>query len=120
MKREKNTVLTYQRLNVPLVHDRDYHHCLVPLHSKWLGPDGLIYRIRWEPANELGPAAQPGVSRVNVCEGGWLLEPQGATATRATYSIFTGDSGGTTPGVHREVTEAALALAKSSKRSASG
>jgi hypothetical protein len=94
LKREKDSVLAYQRLNVPLVRDRDY--TLRSQHSKWLGPDGLIYRIRWEPANDLGPPLTPGVQRVNLCEGGWLLEPQGTTATRATYSIFT-DSGGSLP-----------------------
>ena len=41
-------------------------------------------------------AEKPGVQRVNICEGGWLLEPAGNGGTRATYSIFT-DSGGTLP-----------------------
>ncbi len=94
LKRDKDTVLAYQRLNVPLVSDRDY--TLRSRFARWLGPDGPIFRIRWEPANDLGPAEKPGVLRVNVCEGGWLLEPQGANATRATYSIYT-DSGGSLP-----------------------
>ncbi|MFN2509041.1 MAG: SRPBCC family protein [Chthoniobacterales bacterium] len=94
LKREKNLVFAYQRLEFPLVSDRDY--TLRSENARWLGPDGPIYRIRWEPANNLGPAVKPGVLRVNVCEGGWLLEPQGSGATRATYSIFT-DSGGALP-----------------------
>lgn len=94
LRREKNSVLAYQRLEVPLVSDRDF--TLRSLNAKWLGPDGAIYRIRWAPANDEGPAAQEGVARVSVCEGGWLLEPNGAGGTRATYSIFT-DSGGTLP-----------------------
>ena len=32
---------------------------------------------------------------MNVCEGGWLLEPEGNGTTRATYSIYT--DGGTLP-----------------------
>lgn len=94
LKREKDTVLAYQRIELPLVSDRDY--TLRSRNETWLGADGLIYRIRWQPANDLGPAERPGVLRVNVCEGGWLLEPNGAGSTRATYSIFT-DSGGSLP-----------------------
>ncbi len=94
LKREKDSVVAYQRLELPLVSDRDY--TLRSESAKWLGPDGAIFRIRWEPANNLGPAPTAGVLRVNVCEGGWLLEPQGDSATRATYTIYT-DSGGTIP-----------------------
>lgn len=94
LKREKDLVLAYQRLELPLVSDRDY--TLRSKNAKWLGPAGAIYRIRWEPANDLGPAEKAGVLRVNVCEGGWLLEPESSGATSATYSIFT-DSGGALP-----------------------
>ena len=34
---------------------------------------------------------------MRLCEGGWLLEPLGPNATRATYSVYT-DSGGVIPG----------------------
>ena len=94
LKRDKDTVLAYQRLELPIVSDRDY--TLRSRHQRWLGPDGPIYWIRWEPANELGPAEKPGVQRVNICEGGWLLEPTESGATRAVYTIYT-DSGGTIP-----------------------
>ena len=94
LKREKDTVLAYQRLELPIVSDRDY--TLRSKHQRWIGPDGPIYWIRWEPANDLGPAEKPGVQRVNVCEGGWLLEPNEAGGTRAIYTIYT-DSGGTIP-----------------------
>ena len=94
LKREKNTVLAYQRLDLPFVSDRDY--TLRSKHDTWRGADGLIYRIRWEPANDVGPAVKPGVSRVNLCEGGWLLEPDPSGGTRAVYSIFT-DNGGALP-----------------------
>jgi hypothetical protein len=94
LKRDKDTVLAYQRLELPVVSDRDY--TLRSKHQRWLGPDGPIYWIRWQPANELGPAEKPGVQRVNVCEGGWLLEPTDSGATRAVYTIYT-DSGGAIP-----------------------
>lgn len=94
LKRAKDFIIAYQRLALPLVSDRDY--TLRSEHAKWLGPEGPIYRIRWAPANDLGPPEKPGVQRVNVCEGGWMLEPNGAGSTRATYVIFT-DSGGAIP-----------------------
>ncbi len=94
LKRERNSVLAYQRLQLPLVSDRDY--TLRTRNEVWQGDQGRIYRIRWEPANDLGPARQPGVQRVNICEGGWLLEPNGDDSTRATYVIYT-DSGGAIP-----------------------
>ena len=94
LKREKDTVLAYQRLELPLVSDRDY--TLRSKHQRWMGPDGPIYWIRWEPANDLGPAEKAGVMRVNVCEGGWLLEPTDSGDTRAVYTIYT-DSGGAIP-----------------------
>jgi len=53
LKREKNSVLAYQRLELPLVSDRDY--TLRSRHQRWLSPDGPIYWIRWQPANDQGP-----------------------------------------------------------------
>jgi hypothetical protein len=94
LKREKNSATVYQRLALPLISDRDY--TIVSKHDTWSGPDGPIHRVHWESANNLGPAPKSGVIRVNLCEGGWLLEPNGANATRATYIIYT-DSGGAIP-----------------------
>jgi Polyketide cyclase / dehydrase and lipid transport len=96
LKRTGDYTIAYQRLALPLVSDRDY--TLRSEQSKTPGPNGPIYRIRWEPANDFGPPEKPGVQRVNVCEGGWLIEPDGAGATRATYIIYT-DSGGAIPAV---------------------
>ncbi len=94
LKREKNSAVLYQRLSLPLVSDRDY--TIVSKHEISPGPDGQIHRVHWEAANNLGPVPKSGVVRVNLCEGGWLLEPNGANSTRATYSIYT-DSGGVIP-----------------------
>jgi len=94
VKTESDSILTYQRLSPKIVTDRDY--TLRVRKKSWSGEGGLFYLDRWEPANELGPAEKPGVLRVKLCEGGWLLEPDGANKTRATYSIYT-DSGGTIP-----------------------
>jgi hypothetical protein len=91
------TEVTYQRLNVPFVSNRDY--TVRVEHGTAKGAAGeLIFRDTWQTANEAGPAERHGVVRVKVNEGSWLLEPSGAGggSTRATYQIFT-DSGGALP-----------------------
>jgi ribosome-associated toxin RatA of RatAB toxin-antitoxin module len=94
LKREGDSVLTYQRISAPLVSDRDYT-LRVRTTSKTV-EGGTSYRSRWETENAAGPAEKPGVIRVKLCEGGWLLEPVGPNTTRATYSVYT-DSGGVIP-----------------------
>ena len=94
LKRESNSLITYQRLSPKICSDRDY---TLRIHEKsWPGPGGVVYSNRWEPANALGPAEKAGVLRVKVCEGAWLLEPDGSDKTRATYSVYT-DTGGAIP-----------------------
>lgn len=94
IKREADALIGYQRLSPKICADRDY---TLRVRSKsWPSSDGTVYLNWWTPANELGPAERPGVVRVKVCEGGWLLEPEGRDKTRATYSVYT-DSGGLIP-----------------------
>src|SRR2546421_2403017 len=88
--RKDDSILTYQRVSPKIVSDRDY--TLRIQKKSWPVENGLAYLNRWEPANEDGPAEKPGVFRVKVCVGSWLLEPAGEGKTRATYSVFT-DSG---------------------------
>jgi hypothetical protein len=94
LKREGDSVLTYQRLSAPLVSDRDYTLRIRTTSKNVEG--GTSYLSRWETENVLGPVERRGVVRVKLCEGGWLLEPLGSTATRANYSVYT-DSGGVIP-----------------------
>jgi len=94
VKREKNSILTYQRLSPKICADRDY--TLRVWNKSWPAAGGLVYLSQWAPANELGPPEKKGVVRVKVCDGGWLLEPDGANKTRATYSVYT-DTGGLIP-----------------------
>lgn len=94
LKREGDSVLTYQRLSAPLVSDRDY---TLRVHTTSKKVErGTSYLSRWETENALGPVERPGIVRVKLCEGGWLLEPSGPNATRAIYSVYT-DSGGVIP-----------------------
>jgi Polyketide cyclase / dehydrase and lipid transport len=94
VKRESDCLVGYQRLSPKICADRDY--TLRVWNKSWPAAGGLIYLSQWTPANELGPPEKKGVVRVKVCDGGWLLEPDGANKTRATYSVYT-DTGGLIP-----------------------
>ena len=94
LKREGESVIGYQRLSPKICEDRDY--TLRVWKKSWPGPKGLTYLSQWETANEMGPVEQKGVVRVKVCNGNWLLEPDGPAKTRATYSIYS-DTGGVIP-----------------------
>ncbi|HMG05562.1 MAG TPA: START domain-containing protein [Chthoniobacterales bacterium] len=94
LKRDADSVLTYQRISAPLVSDRDYTLRVRTTVKTVEG--GKSYFSRWETENALGPAEKRGVVRVNLCEGSWLLEPVGPNSTRATYMIYT-DSGAALP-----------------------
>jgi Polyketide cyclase / dehydrase and lipid transport len=94
IKREGDAIITYQRLSPKICEDRDY--TLRVSKKSWPVADGVAYLNQWQPANEFGPAEKKGVVRVKICEGGWLLEPDGAAKTRATYSVYT-NTGGAIP-----------------------
>src|SRR6266700_220654 len=79
IERKPDSILTYQRLSPKIVSDRDY---TVRIEKKsWPAENGLAYLNRWKPANEQGPPEKPGVFRVKLCDGSWLLEPLGANKT---------------------------------------
>jgi hypothetical protein len=94
IRRDGDSIVGYQRLSPKICADRDY--TLRVWKKSWSVADGLVFASHWAPANELGPPEKKGVVRVKVCEGKWLLEPDGAVKTRATYFIYT-DSGGFLP-----------------------
>jgi hypothetical protein len=94
IKREGDSVIGYQRLSPKIIEDRDY--TLRVSKKSWSGPKGLTYLSQWQTANELGPPEQKGVVRLKVCNGTWLLEPDGPARTRATYSIYS-ETGGFIP-----------------------
>jgi len=96
LSRQGAVLIGYQRLSIPLIHDRD---CTLRIHceTRRTQEGETSYCNRWEAANELGPAEKPGVSRIRVNEGSWLLEPlNNGSQTRATYTVYS-DSGGSLP-----------------------
>jgi hypothetical protein len=94
IRRDGDSIVGYQRLSPKVCADRDY--TLRVWKESWRAPNGLVFMSHWSPANELGPPEKKDVVRVKLCEGKWLLEPEGITKTRATYSIYT-DTGGFIP-----------------------
>jgi Polyketide cyclase / dehydrase and lipid transport len=94
LKRESDSIITYQRLSPKIAEDRDY--TLRVWKKSWPGPEGFTYLDQWKTANELGPSEKKGVVRIEICNGGWLLQPDGPSKTRATYSVYT-DTGGLIP-----------------------
>src|SRR4030095_12787427 len=94
IKHEGDAVIGYQRLSPRIIEDRDY--TLRVSKKSWHGPKGMTYVSQWQTANELGPPEKKGVVRLKVCNGTWLLEPDGPAKTRATYSIYS-DTGGFVP-----------------------
>lgn len=90
LKRDSDSLITYQRISPKIVGDRDY--TLRIDKKSWPEDFGIAYLNEWKPANEAGPAEKSGVFRVKVVTGSWLLEPSAANKTRATYFVFT-DSG---------------------------
>ena len=75
IKREGDSMIGYQRLSPKICEDRDY--TLRVSKKSWPGPKGLTYLSQWQTANEMGPPEQKGVVRVKICNGNWLLEPEG-------------------------------------------
>ncbi len=94
LRRAGDAVIEYQRISPPLCSQRDY--TLRIEESTTEGKGGTVYRQDWEPAKEEGPPEQKGVVRVKVCEGSWVLQPNGTAETLATYTIFS-DTGGMLP-----------------------
>ncbi len=94
LQKSGSTVVAYHRLDLPLIDDRDY--ILRSVHTVTPSTEGPVYHIRWQPAEGIGPSPRPGVHRVTVCQGSWLLEPTVTGETRATYDIYS-DTGGAIP-----------------------
>ena len=90
LEKDNNSLITYQRLSPKIVADRDY--TLRIEKKSWPSEFGIAYLNEWKPANAQGPAEKPGVFRVKLNDGSWLLEPVGSSKTKATYYVFT-DSG---------------------------
>jgi hypothetical protein len=107
LRREKDGLLSYQRISPAICSDRDF--ALRTFLKSWQSTGGIVYLNRWETTNELGLPTKPGVVRVQHCEGSWLLEPNGADGTRATYSVYTNIGGLIPPFIANHFSVSAIA-----------
>lgn len=80
LDRREGALDVYQRLDLPMLHDRDY-----TLHVTW-GQEGETLWLDFVTRDEVGPPPVRGVVRVKVHEGHWELVPiDGGRATDARY-----------------------------------
>lgn len=95
ISRTRGELVSYARVSPPMIDDRDY---TIAVHDEsHAAAQGTVYRTRWEPANDKGPAEKSGVVRIKNNEGSWLLEPvDNGERTRGTYTLWT-DAGGHVP-----------------------
>lgn len=93
LKREGDTVWSYERIAAPLVAERDYTVKIT--HEREARADGsAVLTHHFVQSNADGPGPTEGVVRVTVLEGHWQLEPlDGGKRTRATYWVYTSPSG---------------------------
>ena len=94
IERKFHQVISYFRLDPPFVGARDITVSVCSQAEK--REDGTVsYRFHWEPVNSLGPNPTPGVIRINLDQGSWILDPtDGGKKTLATYTILTDGGGG--------------------------
>jgi hypothetical protein len=92
LRREPAALWVYQRLDLPVLADRDY-----TLRVTW-GQEGNVLWTHFVCDNEQGPPPRRGVVRISLHEGRWLLEPiDGGKATHARYQVRL-DLAGSLPG----------------------
>jgi hypothetical protein len=69
LKRGPNYMIVYQRLNLPVISDRDF-----TLHVKWWKKDGVTY-VSYRALKGRGPGPRDGVVRVTDHSGTWQIKP---------------------------------------------
>jgi hypothetical protein len=97
LKASPDVTITYERINAPLVDERDY--TLRVTHEEKRLPDGsVVVKHMFTQSNKDGPPPVDGVVRVQTLDGWWELTPaDGGTRTKARYWVFT-SPGGNIPG----------------------
>jgi hypothetical protein len=93
LKRDDKNVWSYERINPPLINERDY--TVKISHAEVKKPDGtVVVHHMFTQSNADGPAPVDGVIRLSVLDGRWELEPiEGGKKTRATYYVYTSPGG---------------------------
>jgi hypothetical protein len=93
--REGHVAWVYERLDVPVLHDRD---CTTRVEEEEIEGVPGGYRIRFEGSPDRGPPPRRGVVRIGLIRGAWEFLPvDGGARTRVTYTVLI-DPGGIIPG----------------------
>ncbi len=93
ISREDHALDVYQRLDLPVLDDRDF-----TLHATWGSTDDGGKWLKFATANDKGPPPVSGVVRVHTHDGAWTLTPiDGGKATHAVYHFHL-DLAGSLPG----------------------
>ncbi len=92
-----NERLVYQRVNLPVVSDRDYTVRLKRLHD----PSTGVYQIIFSADNTAGPGPMDGFVRMMQLRGGWTFEPDGSGGSYVTYFFLNDPAGALPPGLVR-------------------
>lgn len=90
LARTSSSMVVYQRLRVPVLSDRDYTMVV-----DWGGSGSRLW-TRFGVDNRRGPPPRPGLVRIFIHEGGWLLAAGRAGGTDARYLLRL-DLGGSIP-----------------------
>jgi ribosome-associated toxin RatA of RatAB toxin-antitoxin module len=95
-QRKDGSKIVYQRIEVPIISDRDYT-MIIRNRSTRLADGKIRYKQTWNSANHLGPEPKSGVVRVQTNEGYWIFEERAdRNETNATYFVYA-DPGGYLP-----------------------
>lgn len=81
LKRGRNWLLVYQRLNLPVIDDRDF-----TLRVTWGKRPNGVHWISYRAVSHLGPGKRRGIVRVTNHSGSWQLKP--AANGRTTVARF--------------------------------
>ena len=85
-------VVFYQQVSVPVVTNRDY---TVRIWKTPPAPDGTV-EVRYQTANEIGPALDSKYVRLETIRGAWTITPLQSGGTRVSYLAYS-EAGGSVP-----------------------
>jgi hypothetical protein len=96
LERGPDWIDVYQRLKLPVVHDRDF-----TVHVSWGGSESDPW-LRFSTANDRGPPPVNGLVRVNINQGSWRLRSlDNGAATWAVYELAFDPAGSIPPWMGR-------------------
>ena len=80
LKKTKDSMLVYQRLNLPIIDDRDFN-----LLVTW-GCDHGVHWLQWQAVSQ-GVKPRPGIVRVTDHRGSWQLESIDKEITQSRFQV---------------------------------